>query len=66
MKTGMTLMNAGVAAQEALTILARAIERAEDLTPEQAHMVVRYATSLHCQAFELEREAMNIKPPKRG
>jgi hypothetical protein len=66
MKTGMTLMNAGVAAQEALNIIAKAISDARDLTPEEAHAVVRYATSLHCSAFELEREAMGIKPPKRG
>lgn len=66
MKAGMTLMNAGVAAQESLTIIARAIERAQDLTPEQAHQVVKHATLLHCHALELERVALGIPDPKRG
>lgn len=66
MKTGMTLLNAGVAAQEALNIIGKAVDKARDLTPAEAHEVVRYSVKLHCQALELERMAMGIPAPKRG
>ena len=59
-------MNAGVAAQEALNIIAKAIADGRDLTPAEAHGIVRCGTSLHCQAFELERMALGIPEPKRG
>jgi hypothetical protein len=66
MTTAMKLLNAAAAAQEALNLIDAAIDAARDLTPDEAHAVVRYASDLHCHAFELQRIALRIPPPKRG
>lgn len=66
MKTGMTLLNAAGAAQEALNIVETVVDAERDMTAQEAHQMVRYAVRLHCQALELERVAMGIPEPKRG
>lgn len=66
MKTGMTLLNAGSAADGLLNIIATAVDEERDMTPEESHKVVKLATALHCHALELERVALGIPAPKRG
>lgn len=59
-------MNAGVAAQEALNLVAKAIADARDLTPAQAARVVDYSRKLQCAALEIQRESLGIRKPKLG
>lgn len=66
MTTGMTLLEAAGAAQEALNLIETAVDAERDLTQAETHQLVRTAVRLQCQAYELERVAMGIPKPKRG
>jgi hypothetical protein len=66
MTTGMTLLEAAGAAQEALDLIAAVLQVGRDFTPAEAHQLVRTAVRLQCHAYELERVAMGIPKPKRG